>query len=331
VEEIPETLARIQGSLAREGLAIFMKGPDCDKEISAALNNCGKEYELINDKAYAIPGTPHERRLVIFRRVSDPVWQVNLEIADKIRITQIESEKNETYRGLVKILGGKGMKKAGKTLVSGNRQVHDVLHAIPDRCEAWITKGDLHAPSADCPKHLNWMQMSPDLFRSLDLFGTDSPLLLVRTPDIAEWDQTLAEGCTLFIPFQDPENVGAVIRSAVAFGVSGIVLLEGCANPFHPKAVRSSGGAVFHAKFFKGQSISDLPPDLPIVSLSAEGRNIREMEFPERFALLAGVEGPGIPEKYRVSALAIPIAAEVESLNAATAVAIALYAWSCHK
>ncbi|MEZ4527495.1 MAG: 16S rRNA (guanine(527)-N(7))-methyltransferase RsmG, partial [Desulfobacterales bacterium] len=125
VEEIPETLARIQGSLARDGVAIFMKGPDCDPEISAALRDCGKEYELISSKAYAIPGTPHARRLVIFRRLSEPVWQVNLEMADKIRITRIESEKNETYRGLLKIFGGKGAKKTGKTLVSGTRQVQD--------------------------------------------------------------------------------------------------------------------------------------------------------------------------------------------------------------
>ncbi len=333
VEEISETLARIRGSLAREGQAIFMKGPDCDSEISSAIGDFGKEYELINDKAYAIPGTPHERRLVIFRRISDPVWQVSLEMASKIRITQIESEKNETYRGLVKILMGKGAKKAGKTLVSGSRQVNDVLKAIPDQCEAWISIRDLQAPPASCPEHLAWLQMTPELFRSLDIFGTDSPLLLVRTPDIAEWeaDLPLPQGCTLFIPFQDPENVGAVIRSAVAFGVSGIVLLEGCASPFHPKSVRSSGGAVFHAKLFRGPCISDLPHDLPILSLSAEGRNIREVHFPDRFGLLAGVEGPGIPEKYRSSSLSIPIAPEVESLNAATAVSIALYAWSCHK
>lgn len=330
VEEISETLARIRGSLAREGLAVFMKGPDCGSEISAALQDWGKEYELTDDKAYAIPGTPHERRLVIFRRISDPVWQVNLEMASKIRITQIESEKNETYRGLLKILMGKGVKKAGKTLVAGSRQVNDVLNAIPDQCDAWISRGDLQAPPASCPEHLSWLQMTPELFRSLDIFGTDFPLLLVRTPDMAEWeaDLPLPRGCTLFIPFQDPENVGAVIRSAVAFAVSGIVLLQGCASPFHPKAVRSSGGAVFHAKLFRGPSISELPPDLPILSLSAEGGNIRELHFPDRFGLLAGVEGPGIPEKYRSSSLSIPIAPEVESLNAATAVAIALYAWS---
>ncbi len=330
VEEISETLARIRGSLAREGLAIFMKGPDCDSEISAALHDWGKEYELTGDKAYAIPGTPHDRRLVVFRRISDPVWQVNLEMASKIRITRIESEKNETYRGLLKILMGKGVKKAGKTLVSGSRQVHDVLNAIPDQCEAWISRGDVQAPPASCPQHLSWLQMVPELFRALDIFGTDSPLLLVRTPDMAEWkpDMPPAQGCTLFIPFQDPEKVGAVIRSAVAFRVSGIVLLEGCASPFHPKAVRSSGGAVFHAKLFRGPSITELPPDLPMLSLSAEGRNIGEADFPKCFGLLAGVEGPGIPEKYRASSLSIPIAPEVESLNAATAVAIALYAWS---
>ena len=53
-----------------------------------------------------------------------------------------------------------------------------------------------------------------------------------------------------------------------------------------------------------------------------------DFEFPQGFGLLPGVEGPGLPDRFRAHALAIPMAGNVESLNAATAAAIALYLWS---
>ncbi len=60
--------------------------------------------------------------------------------------------------------------------------------------------------------HLEWYRLSKPLFKELDVAGTNSPLLLVNVPPLPAWsdDQPWPEGCTLFIPFQDPENVGAV-------------------------------------------------------------------------------------------------------------------------
>ncbi|MCU0595569.1 MAG: RNA methyltransferase, partial [Desulfobacterota bacterium] len=145
-----------------------------------------------------------------------------------------------------------------------------------------------------------------------------------------EWDAgSLPEGCTLLIPFQDPSNVGAVIRSAAALGVANLVLLKEAAHPFHYKSTRAGGSALFRVPIFAGPSVQELGrAKSPIISLSADGDDIRNFRFPERFCLLPGVEGPGLPPEVRhLKSLSIPMERGVESLNAALATGIALYEW----
>ena len=242
----------------------------------------------------------------------------------------IESENNETFRELKKLLTPRGIRKRMQALVFGQKQVSETLSRIPGNCVAWISKDDRNPPPEDAPRHLMWYRLAPSLFETLDIFGTSRPIMLVKIEEIQKWSPSdgLPEGCTLFIPFQDPENVGAAIRSAVAFGVSGIILLAEAANPFHPKSVRASGGTVFSARLLEGPSITELTGELPLVPLSREGKTISGFKFPASFGLLPGIEGPGLPEKFRNAAVSIPISPEVESLNGAAAAAIAMFKWA---
>jgi 16S rRNA (guanine(527)-N(7))-methyltransferase RsmG len=330
LESMALTLERISGCLEKDGLAIFMKGPNCDAEISEALERFGQQFRLHEDLSYHIPGTSHQRRLVVFQRTGEPPRVKREKAMKRHALRQIDSEKNELFRDLKKLLGSRGIKKQQRALVSGIKQVVEILKQKPDLCEAWISPGEGFPPPSSAPDHLAWFQMDGRLFEKIDLFGTGSPLLLVRIPAIPGWEPQdgLPEGCTVFIPFQDPENVGAVIRSAVAFGAARVVLLAESAHPYHPKSLRASGGAVLQARLFEGPSLQDLPEDLPLVALSANGQELSLSVFPRSFGLLVGMEGPGLPEIWKQRALAIPISHEVESLNAATAAAIALYEWS---
>jgi tRNA G18 (ribose-2'-O)-methylase SpoU len=156
-------------------------------------------------------------------------------------------------------------------------------------------------------------------------------LLLVSVPEIAVWSDAdpWPEGCTLFVPFQDPENVGAVIRSAAAFGVARVVLLREAAHPFHPKSARAAGPTLLQVPLLQGPSIQDLRCEhAPLIALSTDGPELGSVPFPEHFGLVAGLEGPGLPAHLRTGArVQISIAPGVDSLNAAAAVAVALYAW----
>jgi 16S rRNA (guanine527-N7)-methyltransferase len=330
VEPIGETLTRIEGCLCRGGLAIFMKGPHCDDEVADAARRFTGHFELKKDLAYTIPGTPHQRRLVVFRRVSQRPAQIR-EVFDAAgRRKVVSSTANAHFKRLKKILTAKGVRKEGAALVCGEKVVRDVIRRRAERVRAWVSWPGGPPPPESLSDAALWIELEKILFRQLDVFGTEAPLLEISVPPLESWDPRsgLPGPVTLLVPFQDPENVGAVLRSAAAFGVDAVVILEEGASPFHPKALRASAGSALDLRLFRGPGIKDLPPDLPLIPLSREGRPLDRAVFPETFAFLPGVEGPGLPAAWRQSALSIPMTDRVESLNAATAVAVALYEWA---
>ena len=162
--------------------------------------------------------------------------------------------------------------------------------------------------------------------------GTHAPLLLVRVSAMAAWSDASPwpDGCTLFVPFQDPENVGAVIRSAAAFGVARVVLLREAAHPFHPRSSRAAGPALFQVPLHVGPRLADLRiAGVPLIAMDTTGPELSEAPFPARFGLVVGVEGPGLPAHLRDGERRrIAMQPGVESLNAAAAAAVALYVWS---
>jgi len=330
VEHISKTLERTKGCLEKNGLAIFMKGPGCDDEIKSAQKSRAESFRLVQDTAYTIGDTPNKRRLVIFKRLDSPPAEVRARAAERHMTKDLESPKNPVFKELKKLLSAKNIKKQNRAFISGARLTAEIISEHGDRCLGWISKSDKYPPPENMPAETVWYRLAPELFEILDVLGTGSPLLLVKSPEIPPWEpeQGLPHGCSVFVPFQDPENVGAVIRSATAFGADHIILLAEAAHPFHPRAVRASGGAVMQASFMQGPSINNLPDDLPVAALTMGGTPLSEFDFPETFALLPGMEGPGLPEKFRPRALSIPMSSKVESLNAAAATAVALYAWS---
>jgi 16S rRNA (guanine(527)-N(7))-methyltransferase RsmG len=331
VATIPETLDRVANCLRPGGRMLFMKGPDCDDEIAEARRSHAGSFRPAADHAYEIPGTTHRRRLVVYERLEGEVAGVS-EPSSRHEgpIRDVTSESNPTFRLARDLLHGKGIRKHGQALLAGARIVAEVLERHPENALGWVTGGE--GPPPPSPG-LMWLRMSESLFRQLDVSGTHAPLLLARVPAMPAWSgsEGWPEGCTLFVPFQDPENVGAVIRSAAAFGAARVVLLRESAHPFHPRASRAAGSALFQVPLMTGPSIGELSGgDVPLIALSADGEAIASKPWPERFGLVPGVEGPGLPEHLRgggVERRRIPIAEGVESLNAAVATAVALYEW----
>src|SRR3954447_17791047 len=120
---------------------------------------------------------------------------------------------------------------------------------------------------------------------------------------------------------QDPGNVGTIVRLAAAFDVGGVALLPGCADPYSPKSIRASAGAILNVPV-ANVTIEDLP--WPLFVTAADGALD---DPPARGAIIVfGSEGQGVSADVarRAKSLAIRTSGRVESLNVAASAAILL-------
>ena len=214
--------------------------------------------------------------------------------------------------------------------MSGARIRAEVLARFRDRVLGWLTGPEGPPPPDDS---IEWLRFGGSLFKQIDVVGTSDALLLVNVPEIARWSDAEAwpDGCTVFVPFQDPENVGAVIRSAAAFGAARVVLLREAAHPFLPRASRAAGPAIFQVTLEAGPALADLRVEsAPLIALDMTGDEL-EREAVSR-AVWAGRRRGGSGASRGTAAIASGGGSRsppgVESLNAAAAAAIALYAWA---
>jgi TrmH family RNA methyltransferase len=201
----------------------------------------------------------------------------------------------ESYAGIYAELRARCAEAGANTAVMGDRLLSSV-------CDAKTGQG---IAALAVPK-----------FPSLDEIKWSGPPLVI-----------VADG------IQDPGNVGAVARSAAAFGADALVLLSGCANPFAPKAVRGSAGACLRIPICRASAAGLLEwlrkRGITTVGLDYRGESdLREFDFRKPCAIIVGNEGAGLSAAVRAGADAlvrIPISTAVESLNAAVAASIALF------
>lgn len=171
------------------------------------------------------------------------------------------------------------------------------------------------------------VDFTADLFDALS--ETRSPqgvIGLFHRPQ-ASLDQLFVRDTSIIIALdgvQDPGNVGTIVRLAAAFDANGIVLLPGCADPFSPKAIRSSAGAILTVPVVSGTVEELSARGWPIVAADARGTI---SDPPAHHAVLAfGSEGSGLsPALAHASrAIGIGMSSCMESLNVASSAAILL-------
>jgi len=253
-------------------------------------------------------------------------------------IKRISSRDNEVFGVLAACLEPKGIRKHGYFHVFGRRAVHDTLASHGALARNLILGAGLHTADDALAKiagekatgQFSLIELSKPLFDELDLFGTKTPILFLQAPEFPAADLTKApQGLEVLCALSDPSNVGALLRSAAAFGASKIILLQESASPLHPRAVRSASAATLITPLERGPSIRALGEIRgPIAALDMHGEDLNRFQWPRDTRLLLGEEGLGVPEDLPDARLIrIPMQKGVESLNATVAASIALYSY----
>jgi TrmH family RNA methyltransferase len=178
------------------------------------------------------------------------------------------------------------------------------------------------------------IQLPPGIFDSICTTETPQDIVGLVHPRSWSWEDISRSPSLMVVldRIQDPGNAGTVIRSAEAFGASGVVFLSGSARISNPKLLRATAGSIFRIPFLEGIEPSEVAGRLAqskaaLFALNAQGKNcVSEVDFRQSCAIIAGNEGSGISEEFRTIARQISIRTfRVESLNAAVACSVALY------
>ncbi len=167
------------------------------------------------------------------------------------------------------------------------------------------------------------IEVEPELLAAVSELGSGTRTLAVYEQRF----RRRAQGplCVYLEGVGDPGNVGTILRSAEAFGAGSVAFGPGTADPYAPKAVRASMGAVFTVPLVQVSSTDPLPG--PTVALVAgRGASLAGLKLEDGVTLMIGSERDGLPDDLVAAAdhvAQIPIANH--SLNAAMAATVALY------
>ena len=197
---------------------------------------------------------------------------------------------------------------------------------LPEGCRAVVLSDDLFDRISE--------ERAPEgvicISRHLDKFHKIVTIDKCRT-----FEKEISRGQTLLLEsVRDPGNLGTIIRSAAAFGVSQIVLSADCADLYHPRVIRAAMGTLFHTPVFVVEDIV-----AAVTSLSRCGRvyaaalddtamQLGSIAFGDGDAVIVGNEGHGLSKEVLAACtdkVYIPMAPGVESLNAGIAASVLLW------
>jgi RNA methyltransferase, TrmH family len=224
----------------------------------------------------------------------------------------ITSPQNEAIREIRKLAGRKWRDKMRSFVAEGE----DLIDAA--RAAGWTPELLLCEAGSGLPGE----EVAPHLLKQVSQLGSGTRALAVYPQRWAP--APVGPVCVALWGVNDPGNVGTVLRSALAFGAGSVALGPGTADPYGPKAVRASMGAIFDVPVVRVAAVGELPGRTVALAARA-GRPLQELEA-EEVTLVVGAEREGLPAEVVAAcdeAAHIPIASE--SLNAAMAATIGLY------
>jgi len=248
--------------------------------------------------------------------------------AEFMTTERISSRKNPLLQQVKKLLSSrKERENAGLFAADGTKLLAEAVTYYPGLETVILSDG----VEAEVPDHVRLVRVPEDVMASISPMETpQGALFLCRLPEKAAFEPR--PGMLLLDGIQDPGNIGTILRTADALRIP-VVLLEGCADPYSHKVVRSSMGAVFRTPVIQStwaevhSSCREAGIPIGVTALSDRAKDLRQAEL-SRMAVVIGSEGRGVRKEILENAdaeLIIPMNPRCESLNAAIAAAIVMW------
>lgn len=246
-----------------------------------------------------------------------------------MRTEEITSRRNPLLQQVKKLLSSRKERYEKRLFVGDGTKLLAEAAAWCPGLETVILSN--HLPMPELPAHVAVYRVPEDVMASVSpMEAPQGAVFLCRMPE--ESSAEVVPGCLVLEGIQDPGNLGTILRTADALGVS-VILADGCADPYNWKTVRASMGAVFRREIKVMGSLrvaeecdkKGIP--LAVTALAPDARDIRQGDL-NRCAVVIGSEGRGVSPLLLERAgekLIIPMEPRCESLNAASAATIVMW------
>ena len=241
---------------------------------------------------------------------------------------RISSRKNPLLQQVRKLLSSRSeRRKQGLFVGDGVKLLEEAVKYWPGLQTVILTEG----VEAEVPEGVRVVRVPEDVMASISpMEAPQGALFLAKLPEAAEF--VPQRGMLILDGIQDPGNIGTILRTADAMDIP-VVLLDGCADPWSWKVVRSTMGAAFRKPVYQATweevltkcRAANIP--IGVTALSDRAVDIRSADL-SQMALVIGSEGRGVRKEVLENAdheLIIPMNPHCESLNAAIAAAIVMW------
>lgn len=239
---------------------------------------------------------------------------------------------------------------SGLMVAEGRRLVREALSARHPIVEvAWSPKlqateageailAELNAGASDGEYEMH--ECSDKVLARLSLLSSHQGVSVVLRRPACTFADLLGDGHTaplvvVAAGVRDPGNLGALMRSSEAAGATGMLVVDGSADPYRDKALRGSAGSVFRLPILAGLEVEACVESLRTAGLRilvaedvTDARPCWDVDLSLPSALVLGAEGSGVPNGFAEAAderIAVPLVESVESLNVAVAAGVLLF------
>ncbi|HEY9063213.1 MAG TPA: RNA methyltransferase [Pseudobacteroides sp.] len=254
----------------------------------------------------------------------------------------ITSNQNSLIKEIKSLEIRKNREDKGLFIAEGLRFVEEAIkeNALIDKIVVSSTflenKSSLNIMDEIHSMGLSYFVASDKVFKEIS--DTQSPqgiLAIIRKKDAALWDVIKgSDKIVMLESLQDPGNMGTIIRTADAAGMTGVILSKGCVDVYNRKVLRSTMGSIFHLPIHQSPNfISTInlikAKGIKVYAAHLDGTiNYYGMDECQNAAIIIGNEANGISDEAAKAAdclVKIPMPGKAESLNASVAAGILMY------